>query len=367
MKTNFIMYVTVGTLCVALYTGCGKKDSPPVTSTTDVTPSLPETPPDFPTSGNDNLASLGRVLFYDKQLSANDNIACASCHQQENAFCDSRQFSPGTDHQLGNRNAPSIFNRQGRMFWDGRAASMKDLSMRPIKNPIEMNMPNLKELASKLSHIDYYQPLIKKAFNGKTEMDSSMLKDALTEFLVNFNFSNNKFSQSQKGQVQLTQDEQIGKDIFFSKGQCFQCHHVAGEGNFPGTPPPSGYGNADFSHNIGLDQTYADPGVGGITKNQKDIGAFMLPVLLNIEYTAPYMHDGRFATLEEVVEHYSTEIEPHANLSRFLRQNGDVNGAPLRLNFTSSEKKGLVAFLKTLSDPSVLNDTRFSNPFVSKK
>jgi cytochrome c peroxidase len=172
--------------------------------------------------------------------------------------------------------------------------------------------------------------------------------------------------------------------VFFGKGHCSECHHI--EDPFPGG---NGYGFTDTDFNIGLDQTYQDNGVGSITNDPNDAGRFMVPVLLNVEFTAPYMHDGRFKTLEEVIEHYNSGIKNHPNLDFNLRDlsslenladeqilqlldanhNGEIEQAeilvlpPVRLNLTSAEKKGLVDFLKTLSDPSIFSDKKFSDPF----
>jgi len=352
-------------------------------------PVLPAYTENYEVSANDNLATLGRVLFYDKNLSLNNSVACGSCHEQSKAFCDNMQFSTGLENMKTPRNSPSIFAKQGRLFWDGRASSFTDLVLRPIQNHIEMGITDMKALSDKIGKTDYYKPLFEKAFNGNSTVDESKIRTALTEFLRNFNFSKNKFSASAQGQSKLSASEELGKDLFFGRAQCANCHHI--EGGF-GTANPGGYGFTDESHNIGLDAVTRDQGVGGISGTSSQAGAFMVPVLLNVEFTGPYMHDGRFKTLEEVVEHYNSGVKNHPNLDPQLRDIGgleqmtetelllkfDKNGngviednevssiPPRRLGLSAAEKRGLVDFLKTLSDPAIFQDKRFSNPFVSK-
>ncbi len=350
-------------------------------------PTLPATPDNYDASANDNLATLGRVLFYDKNLSLNNSVACGSCHEQTKAFCDNLQFSSGLENMKTPRNSPSIFAKTGRMFWDGRAGSISDLVLRPIQNHIEMGITDMNALSEKISKTEYYRPLFEKAFNGSSTVDAARIRTALSEFLKNFNFSHNRFAQSQEGKARLTASEELGKDLFFGRAQCSNCHHVEGN-NFQN----SGYGFTDASHNIGLDAVTRDNGVGGISGNRGQDGAFMVPVLLNVEFTAPYMHDGRFKTLDEVVEHYNSGVKNHPNLDFQLRDidqfenmtefellkkfdkdgNGEIEESeissipPRRLGLTAAEKRGLVDFLKTLSDPTIFNDKRFSNPFAMK-
>lgn len=354
-------------------------------------PVLPEVPYNYAASNNDHLAALGRVLFYDKNLSLNNSVACASCHQQQKAFCDNLPFSVGLENNKTARNSPSIFAKTGRMFWDGRANGIQDLVLRPIKNHVEMKFANLGELAKKISTIEYYAPLFSNAF-GSSKVDSNNIRAALAEFIRNFNFADNKFRRSERGMDQLSASESTGQQIFFGKGRCSGCHHVATQFLNPSDTLSGSYGFTDTDFNIGLDQVYSDNGMGAITGNPTDNGKFMVPVLLNVEYTAPYMHDGRFKTLEDVIEHYSTGIQNHPNLDFQLRDtekfdnmtenellamfdlnhNGVIDAGetesipPVKLNFTKDEKKCLVDFLKTLSDPSILTDVKFKNPFLAK-
>src|SRR5690606_25447443 len=172
-----------------------------------------------------------------------------------------------------------------------------------------------------------------KAFNGSPEIDSNKVKLALAEFMKNFNFSDNKLKHSANGQTPLTASEQMGRDLFFGNARCSSCHHVVAV-NGPDSLG-NGYGNTSIAFNIGLDEHNPDPGFGAVTHNSFDEGKFVLPVLLNVELTAPYMHDGRFATLEEVVEHYNSGVMNNPNLAFELRDN---QGQPQRLNLSSTQK-----------------------------
>ncbi|MBL7933690.1 MAG: hypothetical protein JNL60_17435 [Bacteroidia bacterium] len=398
MKTKVTFSLAFLIVIAVVIISC-KKDNNTSDDSTNYsdTPVLPANPENYRASSNDNLATLGRVLFYDKNLSLNNSVSCASCHQQSKAFCDNLQFSVGLENVKTPRNSPSIFGKQGRVFWDGRANSMLDLSLRPVKNHVEMRFENLDALAQKISKTSYYPELFKKAFGVNAEIDSIRIQMALSEFLKNFDFSNNKFARSEKGEESLNASEQLGKNLFFGKARCSNCHHVESNRNVPFGDSlgfgGGGYGFTDESHNIGLDEVYTDNGVGAVSNRLEDNGAFMVPALLNVEYTAPYMHDGRFKTLEEVVEHYNSGVKNHPNLDVFLRnidlnmsdvelsifitkldvnQNGMLESSelaglePVRLGLTAAEKRGLVDFLKTLSDPGIFRERKFSNPFAVK-
>ena len=219
-----------------------------------------------------------------------------------------------------------------------------------------------------------------KAF-GNSNVSIDHVQTAIAEFLGNFNFFNNKYVQSWGGNITLTQMELLGKSLFYGKAKCGNCH----SGN-----TFSGWENGGEC--IGLDDEYTDNGIGERTHNTADNAKFRVPTLLNIEYTAPYMHDGRFNTLEEVVEHYNSGIHNHPNLSWALQNTSSLDNlteqqalllldlnhdgiistdempAPVavKLNLNNTEKKALVAFLKALSDPSVFTDVRFNDPVVKR-
>ncbi len=300
-------------------------------------------------------ATLGRVLFYDKRLSVNDRVSCASCHQQAHGFADpdrlSRGFQDGETarHSMGLSNAR--YYARGRFFWDERAATLEDQVLMPIQDPVEMGM-DLTQLEAKLSATDYYPPLFEAAF-GSPEIDRTRIARALAQFVRAMTSYRAKFDQAFAGggppdfAGTFTAQELRGQQLFMGQGGpmqglgCVRCHG----------------GNAQISdnvHNTGLDAVTIDEGAGN--------ARFKSPSLRNVEMRPPYMHDGRFATLEEVVEHYNSGVQAHPDLDPRLR---DRNGNPLRLNLDPADKAALVAFLTTLTDFELMRDERFSDPFTN--
>lgn len=295
-------------------------------------------------------ATLGRVLFYDKRLSANDTISCASCHLQESGFSDPRQFSLGFEGGLTGRNSMGLANaryyERGRFFWDERAATLEEQVLQPIQDSVEMGM-DLDTLETKLAATSFYPALFQDAF-GSPEVTRERISLALAQFVRSMVSFQSKYDTAFNNNgnpnfaAVLTQQEELGRQLFFSNGNgpnCDSCHEtVAVVGDRP--------------RNNGLDaNTNADQGAGG--------GEFKSPSLRNIAVTGPYMHDGRFSTLEEVVEHYNSGIQDHPNLANQLQQNGQ----PEALNLSEAEKAALVAFLRTLTDETFLSDPKFSDPF----
>jgi cytochrome c peroxidase len=297
-------------------------------------------------------ATLGRVLFYDKMLSANNTVSCGSCHLQSKAFSDPRIFSSGFEGEQTNRNSMAIVNSRFsfRYFWDQRALYAETQVLMPIQNHIEMGM-NLGDLVTKLQTVDYYQPLFQKAF-GSTEVNVSRISIALAQFVQSLNSYRSRYDVgTQTGFADFSPVETDGMNLFFSGTiNCNQCHTTA---NFYDTSPL----------NNGLESIYIDKGRGAITNDSADDGKFKVPSLRNIEMSAPYMHDGRFATLEQVVEHYNSGIQANANLDDRLATNGLTGGPPKQYYMTAYQKASVVAFLKTLTDQQFLNDVRFSDPF----
>lgn len=306
-------------------------------------------------------ATLGRVLFYDKSLSINNSIACASCHKQEFGFSDNTAFSSGFNGGQTTRNAMCLTNARyypdGKFFWDERAATLEDQTLMPIQNSVEMGM-TLDTLINRLNKKSYYPILFKNAF-GDATINSDRISKALSQFVRSIVSYQSKFDVG-RGQVaegadpiltpypNFTAQENQGKQLFF--GPQINCAHCHGTETFTAAAPK----------NNGLENPSVDKGVGGITNNDQQVGQFKVSSLKNIELSAPYMHDGRFATLEEVVEHYSSGVQANPNLAPQL-QNPD--GTPRQLNLTADQKAALVAFLKTLTDLSITTDVKFSNPF----
>ncbi len=321
---------------------------------------------------NRDKAILGRVLFYDKNLSKDKKVSCASCHKQEIAFSDDTPVSRGVFDRVGTRNSialgsvlsfaayygTDLFGPSGiPFFWDNRAGTASEQNLATMANPVEMDMTHA-DIVKAVSEQPYYRPLFRMAF-GDEQVTASRVSEAIANFVNAIGSFRSRFDREAErtigpdnwsGRERLdfagfTDAENRGKKIYLDN--CASCHS-----------PVQGRPMKMFANN-GLDATTTDPGVGGITKKASDMGMFKVPLLRNIALTAPYMHDGRFATLEEVIDHYSTGIKPHPNLSPELR----VGGQPRRFNFTPQQKSDLIAFLNTLTDTEILKDKRFSNPF----
>lgn len=297
-------------------------------------------------------AKLGRVLFYDTRLSKNNTISCGSCHRQENGFSDPNQYSEGFLGGFTNRNSMAILNMRfsNRFFWDNRVFGLESQVLMPIQNHIEMGM-DLNDLESKLTSIPYYKDLFNEAF-GSPEITSDKIAKALAQFLQSMVSYNTKYDQGVDiGFNNFTELEKDGHELFFSGPYvCAGCHITV---NF--------YQN--FPLNNGLDSVYTDNGVGALSGIPAEMGLFKVPTLRNIAVTAPYMHDGRFATLEQVIEHYNSGLQQHPNLDDRLTVDGYVGGTPKKNLLTEYDKKALVAFLKTLTDYPLLTDPKFSDPF----
>ena len=336
---------------------------------------LDNTPPYNPTTNAG--ARLGRVLFYDEHLSLNNSIACASCHQQAAAFSDPKVFSVGFKGGRTKRNSMGLTNirythlngLQPGFFWDERAATLEVQVLMPIQDKIEMGM-TLKELERKLQGLPYYPPLFQSAF-GSSYVTSGRVAKAIAQFMRAMISMHSKFDAGTAASNDMTQStafphftaqENLGKSLFLNGAggiaefACAMCH----------VPPTF---NMDKSNNIGLEVEYADPGLGGLGRPSNDPftpsndGKFKAPSLRNVELTAPYMHDGRFATLEQVVDHYSDKVHLHPNLNlAFEPLAADQLTSGFR--FSPEQKQALVAFLKTLTDKKFVTDPRFSDPFI---
>jgi cytochrome c peroxidase len=322
----------------------------------------------------DDGATLGRVLFYDVDLSKNHTVSCASCHQQKFSFSDTARFSTGFNGGLTSRNSMGLiharFQRDSAFFWDNRAASLEIQTLIPIQNSVEMGL-TLDTLLARISAKPYYNQLFVNAF-GTSTVTTDRISKALAQFVRSMNTFGSRFRQGVDGTTgnpetvqfpNFTAQENLGKDLFMdiTRGNCQACHTrnvMVQQG----------------SQNIGLDLIYADNGVGSATGNSRKNGQFSVPSLINVALTPPYMHDGRFKTLEQVIDFYSDSIKAHPNLSGFLRTilPGTVNPnnntcdtcPPRKPHYSVTEKAALVAFLKTLTDTIITTDPRWSNPFI---
>ena len=352
-------------------------DFPP--TFTDYVFTFDNTPEDNPIT--DAGATLGRVLFYDKNMSVNNTISCASCHIQEFGFSDPVAKSSGFGGRHTFRNsigfANAGFYKPERYFWDQRAATLEEQTLMPIQDEVEMGI-TLSKLTQKLTDLEYYKPLFKDAFGDET-VTAERISKALAQFIRSIYSFNTKYDRGieMTGNIfedfpNFTAEENLGKDIFNGKATpeaiatCVTCHLPNHDPLHYALPLPEDLNQVIFSggepDNIGLDDNInvPDNGWGAYLGVESLYGHFKTPSLRNIELTAPYMHDGRMATLEEVVEHYSTQVKPHPYLSAHMK---DSQGNPRHLNLTEEEKAALVAFLKTLTDYELITDEKFSNPF----
>ena len=303
------------------------------------------TRPDNPTT--DAGATLGRVLFYDRRLSANDAVSCASCHMQEFGFSDTARFSTGFAGGKTGRHSPALANARfyarGRFFWDERAATAEDQALQPIQNEVEMGM-TLPDLVEKLKVTPYYPALFEAAF-GTAEITSDRVGRAISQFVRSIVSYGSRFDSTFVPGApgpdlnRLTQQERDGLGLFNGPAGCARCHAT----------------NAHISdniHNTGLDVTITDVGAGN--------GTFKSPSLRNAAVRGRFMHDGRFTSLEQVVDFYNNGVQPNPGLDPRLRAPG---GAPIRLGLTVAQRDAIVAYLRTLTDRALLNDARFSSPF----
>ncbi len=371
MKTKRVFLGILLSGLVVTFFSCSKEDStnPTIDNPTTTYLDLPKQPYDYVTSSfvfqSNDLPTLGRVLFYDTHISVNNSVSCASCHKQSLAFSDNVAHSKGFENQLTHRNALPIQNLQfgtsgpPALFWDGREKFLQTMVLKPIVNHVEMGMGDLNMVVKKVKAMPYYAELFQKAY-GTTDIDINRIATALSSFtgaIVSFNTRFDNFNQNQ---TRLSGIEEQGRNLFFNTYNCNSCHQTQQLNGYQ-----SGGGNPDAIGfiNIGLDQNYADNGLGDLTHNAADNGKFKIPNLRNIAFTAPYMHDGRFATLDAVLEHYSHGIVNHPNLDSRLKTS--ANQAK-EMNISSNDKVALIAFLNTLNDYSVMTDPKFSNPFKNR-
>lgn len=301
---------------------------------------------------------LGRYLFWEQQLSGDNTQSCGSCHFPEHSFSDPAQFSTGITGAVGTRQAMALVNLGWARdyFWDGRALTLEDQIREPVPNPIEMNQA-WEDALEKLRSDPLYPPLYEAAF-GSPEITEDRTVRAIASFLRTMISADSKFDQWRRGEYTLTDSEYNGYQLFNREGgdpeevqggefgaDCFHCHVEAG------------LQFSDYlAHNNGLDSQFTDLGYGGITGNPLDFGKFKTPSLRNVELTAPYMHDGRFESLEEVVEHYNSGGNPSETIDPFMKY---TTGG---LSLSDQSKQDLIAFLKTLTDVSFTTNPDFQDP-----
>lgn len=374
MKLNSTVWV-IALLLLTMTTSCRREEDPSLKNNNSYQPTLVDPKDIFPAEfgmpplPKDNPFTeegiyLGRMLFYDPILSFDSSISCGSCHQQAYAFAEPRQFSKGIFGLIGSRNAPSLFNMaySRKFFWDARSTSIREQIFEPIQahNEMAMTLPLLNE---RLKKVERYKEYFNKAFNSEPNLiDMSLAMEQFLLSIVSNGSRFNKFFPGDNPQV-MNQSELRGAFAFNglvdfdangkTKGaDCFHCH--GGELAQQQNPVMGGIANN------GLDPIVTDKGFGAITNRDQDMGTFKTPSLLNIAVTGPYMHDGRFKTLEEVIEHYSTGIQyENPTIHPQLAAHGGV-----QMNLSETQKADLVAYLKSMTDSSFLVNPKYSNPFI---
>jgi cytochrome c peroxidase len=313
------------------------------------------TPLDNPLT--DDGAMLGRVLFYDTRLSANNTTSCGSCHVQAHAFADPKPASKGLHRELTDRRAMPLVNlryyQRARFFWDERAGNLEEMVLLPIQNRIEMGQ-DLRRVVDVLARDATYPMLFARAF-GDREITEQRIGRALAQFVRSIVSYQSRYDEG-RARAQSAEDdfynftvqENRGKALFMRN--CSTCHMKDGNEHFF-VPKPANTG-------LRTKDPTADGGVGDVTLRSADLGSFKSPSLRNVEVTAPYGHDGRFATLDALIDHYSDKLVRDSNLSYYSTLVGP-------LKFTTSEKAAIIAFLKTLTDRTVLTDPKWSSPFLN--
>lgn len=303
--------------------------------------------------------ALGRMLFYDPILSADSTMSCSSCHLPEHGFTDNLAVSIGVAEEAGSRSSMSLTNAAyltNGLFWDGRRNTLEGQALDPVTDPLEL-LDDWDNVEKKLRRHADYPAQFRKAFGieSKLEITRELATQALAQFERILISGNSKFDKHRKGELFLDDSELNGMIMFFDSGQqlgidlpdaeCAHCH------NEPLLT------NNDYFNN-GLDvaevpEDFVDPGRGEVTSKVSDYGRFRAPTLRNIALTAPYMHDGRFETLEEVIEHYNSGGHPSYNKDPLIRP----------LNLTEEQKQDLLNFLKALTDEEFINNPEYKNPF----
>ena len=343
-------------LSVFLLMSCSSKEEEDVYIPTSASLKIPELfqqkliSPVIPSNNplTEEGIALGKKLFFDTILSKDNTQSCATCHDPKRAFTDETRFSDGVDGNFGNRNSMPIFNLawnfDDRFTWSGKEISLERQALEPVRNPIEMHS-NWNNVAKKIKEHSEYPTLFKEAF-GNTKIDSTLITKALAQFERTLISGDSKFDQYLLGKTTLTSEEQNGFDVFMdeTRGDCFHCH---GSNNNP-------LWTDNKFHNNGLDAVFTDLGLGEVTGDPNDNGKFRSPSLRNLKFTAPYMHDGRFATLDEVINHYSSGLKSSSTIDPLMKKVSQGG-----VNLSNNDKADLKAFLLSLSDNNFVTNPNF--------
>ncbi len=333
---------------------------------TDISQYILQTPPHFgklyqiPEDNpmSEEAVTLGRMLFFDPILSRDSSMSCGTCHQPQKAFTDGKAFSTGIKGHHSRRSAMSLVNLlwTKEFFWDGRATSLEEQALIPIQDSLEMNL-SLEEAVQRLRNTKNYPRLFKKAFGSK-KITAQNIAKAIAQFERTLISANSRYDKIILGEVQPTEREQRAIQLFMTHpvpeaglrgANCGDCHgsHLTTLNTF---------------HDNGLDKNPTDKGRGAITGRSYDEGKMRAPSLRNIALTAPYMHDGRFGTLREVLEHYNEHIQPSPQLDPLIMEaTNEMHGESLLL--TEQEKEDILLFMHMLTDSTFITDERFQNPF----
>lgn len=293
-------------------------------------------------------ATIGRVLFYDKALSFNNSTACASCHFQERGFSDVVQFSAGFEGLPTKRNSMPISNlynnRKVGYFWDTRESKIESMVFAPIQDHIEMGFSQIDLISEKISNLKYYQQLFKDAY-GDDKITTDRMRESMGQFLFSIVNINSKFDKGiESGFSNFDQNEIEGMELFVEL-ECDKCHFL----------------HEDFSLEGSKREKFANIGLEAENRDKGKDGLYRIPDLRNISRTAPYMHDGRFKTLNEVINHYGFGVQNNTHLSDELKNRPPAHNFD---SYTGGKKADILAFLKTLDDESSLTDPKFSSPFA---
>jgi cytochrome c peroxidase len=318
----------------------------------------------------EEAVELGRRLFYDPRLSGNNAVSCSTCHLQRLAFTDGKPTSVGISGKALAFNSMSLANLMWgprRFFWNGRVSTLEEQALVPIQHPDEMAQ-DLDDLVDELSQDETYRGLFKAAYGG---ISPRTVAAALATFQRTLISANSRYDKYLRGEVTLTAQEELGRKLFMAHpdtkaslrgANCIDCHSQFLTSGF----------NTRFDGfvNNGLDsETELPAGLQAVTGKPEHRGLFKVPTLRNIALTAPYMHDGRFGTLEEVLDHYNEGIRVSRTLSPLILEASNLDGAPndrVSLNLTAEETAAVIAFLHTLTDEDFVTDERFSNPFLTE-
>jgi cytochrome c peroxidase len=361
-------------LCVLIWVSCNKEEPEPIPSKSSNlcevidgagTPYELEIPFFFPEPAlpednpfTEEAVELGRHLFWEKRLSRNNTVSCGSCHFPSAAFADDLPKSVGLYGDLTRRNSMPLINMAWNtdFFWDGRAETLEEQLLEPIENPIEMDL-TWREAVERIGSDAEYQEMFTAAF-GTPCVDSVRITYAMAQFIRTMISANSRFDRARYGPEQLSLSEQQGLDLFLNEGgdpnifqggqnggDCFHCHGGS----------LTLFTDQQF-HNNGLDSVFTDLGRAEVNGSPFSEGQFKTPTLRNIALTAPYMHDGRFETLHEVIEHYNSGGHPSPTIDPLMKFQG------VGLGLSEQDINDLVAFLETLTDEDFINNPDFQDP-----